>query len=169
MWDTDADKKAPADAAENKNAPCSTSAQKPLWMLKCKQESKRTDLLPSWQNLLSLSVPCGLLPRTQTSPRPSYPMVQLIICSAVRKLMLSYASLCLHNWKVSRLELQLGRGVRQAGLASETLAWIWRWVNLSEPFKPFAVFILVSRSSCEATDPTDCVDRSPADQHKKWH
>lgn len=43
---------------------------------------------------LSLPVPYGHMPRTWASPRPSCPMVQLIICSATRKLMLAYASLC---------------------------------------------------------------------------
>lgn len=60
---------------------------------------------------LSLPVPCGLMPRTWASPRPSCPMVQLIICSATRKLMLAYASLCLHNCRVSRPEPQ-----REGGL-----------------------------------------------------
>lgn len=43
---------------------------------------------------LSLLMPYGLMPRTWASPRPSCPMVQLIICSATRKLMLAYASSC---------------------------------------------------------------------------
>ncbi len=51
------------------------------------------------------------MPRTWASPRPSCPMVQLIICSATRKLMLAYASLCLHNCRVSRPEPQ-----REGGL-----------------------------------------------------
>lgn len=55
--------------------------------------NKRSASTPA-EPLLSLPMPCGLMPRTGASPRPSCPMVQLIICSATRKLMLAYASLC---------------------------------------------------------------------------
>lgn len=72
--------------------------------MRCKQEERSASSLA--ELLLSLSVPCGLMPRTQASPRPSCPMVQLIICSAMRKLMLPYASLCLHICRVSRPEPQ---------------------------------------------------------------
>lgn len=51
------------------------------------------------------------MPRSEASPRPSCPMVQLIICSATRKLMLAYASLCLHNCRVSRPEPQWKGGL----------------------------------------------------------
>lgn len=67
------------------------------------------------------------------------------------------------------------RGAWQTGLASEALAWIWRWVDPSEPelmqwpLRPLLVFLPVSRSCCGAADPADCVDRDPADQHKHWH
>lgn len=64
---------------------------------------------------LSLPVPCGLMPRTRPSPRPSCPMVQLIICSATRKLMLPYASLC----------LQICGVLRPHKLAWYKMLWLW--------------------------------------------
>ena len=70
----------------------------------CKQEDSSSSILA--KPYLSLSMPCGLMPRTWASPRPSCPMVQLIICSAMRKVLLAYASLCLHSGGVSRPELQ---------------------------------------------------------------
>lgn len=81
---------------------------------------------------LSLPVPCGPMPRTWASPRPSCPMVQLIICSATRKLMLSYASLrSVTAGCQGQSDSELGggggaEGARQTGLASEALAGM-RW------------------------------------------
>lgn len=72
--------------------------------MKCKQEEKSVSTLAKLP--LSLPVPCGLMPRPRTSPRPSCPMVQLIICSSTRKRTLAYASLCLQNGRVSRPEPQ---------------------------------------------------------------
>lgn len=80
---------------------------------------------------LSLPVPCGPMPRTWASPRPSCPMVQLIICSATRKLMLPYASLrSVTAGCQGQSDSELGgggaEGARQTGLASEALAGM-RW------------------------------------------
>lgn len=139
--------------------------------IKCKQEERSASTLA--KPALSLLVPCGLMPRTQASPRPSCPMVQLIICSATRKLMLAYASLCLHNCRVSRPEPQWEGGltdwlgIRGLGLDLKMNGPLRTWAGT--PSAPLPVFLPVSRSCCGVGDPADCVDRDPADQHKHWH
>lgn len=81
----------PSDAIKNITA-FAQSQQKILWKRRRKQEESCASTLAD--SPLSLLVSCGSMPRTWASPRPSCPMVQLIICSATRKLMLAYASLC---------------------------------------------------------------------------
>lgn len=88
--------------------------------MKRKQEERSASTLA--EPHMSLPVPCVLMPRTWASPRPSCPMVQLIICSATRNLMLAYASLCFHNCRASKPELLLGGGgLRQTGFGIRDL------------------------------------------------
>lgn len=108
------------------------------WKRKRKHEERSASTLA--ERPLSLPVPCGLMPRTWSSPRPSCPMVQLIICSATRKLMLAYASLCLHNCRVSRPEPQREGGltdwlgIRGLGLDLKMSGPLRNWA--STPFCP---------------------------------
>lgn len=97
----------------------------------CKQEKRPASTLA--KPPLSLLVPCGLVPRTWASPGPSCPMVQLIICSATRKLMLAYASLCLKNCRLLRPEPGREWGADRPAWHQRALAWIWRWADPSEP------------------------------------
>lgn len=82
------------------------------------------------------------MPRTWASPRPSCPMVQLIICSATRKLMLAYASLCLRNCRVSRPEPQREGGLTDClgigglGLDLKMSGPLRTWVNAVAPPPP---------------------------------
>lgn len=135
----------------------------------CKQNAK-SSVSRLAEPPLSLLMPYGLMPRTWASPRPSCPMVQLIICSATRKLMLAYASSCSvttgcqgHNCSGCLTDWF---GIRGLGLDQKTSGPLRTWA--STPFCPPA-FSYVSRSCCGASNPTNCVDRDPADQHKHGH
>ncbi|KAK5911084.1 hypothetical protein CgunFtcFv8_005292 [Champsocephalus gunnari] len=86
------------------------------------------------------------MPRTWASPRPSCPMVQLIICSATRKLMPVYASVSAGC-----------RGQNRSEGGDDRLAWHRRpWLGFEDewtpqnlswyPLCPLPVFLPVSRS-----------------------
>lgn len=111
----------------------------------CKQEEGSASTLA--EPPLSLPVPCGLMPRLRTCPRPSCPMVQLIICSSARKRTLADASLCLRDGGASRPEPQ------RAG--PDRLAWHRApWLRFEDDRSPRNV-------SWYPSTPSPCFSKCP--------
>ncbi len=89
------------------------------------------------------------------------------------KLMLAYASSCLYNSRVTRPEPHWEGGLTDwlgiEGLGSDLKMTGLLRTRARAPSAPLLRFSQCPGSCCGAADPTDCVDRDPADQHKHWH